>query len=130
MRASHWPASIVSAVATASFSLASLGGSDALGAPTASKGAAKPTVSVSYAKPTRTATVRVTFAGTAPPGATVSARMAMLGETHVVNRIPLKQTGDPHTLQATLRLSMSGAWTIQVIYGNSREIDIPLKVRS
>ena|GEM_PF-5134892 len=99
-----------------------------LAAPAVNQAGSKPTVSVSFARSTRTATVRVTFAGAPPPGVFVSARMTMRGEIHVVSGIPLKKTSDPHTLQARLRLSMGGAWTIEVHYGKSREVNVSLKI--
>jgi hypothetical protein len=126
----HRPVSIVSAVAIAGFALAFLlgGGSNAPAAPALNASRAKPTVSVSFAKPSRSATVRVTFAAMPPPDVTVSASMAMRGVSHVINRVRLQKTSDPHTLQAKLRFSMAGAWTIHIRYDKSREIDVPLKV--
>jgi hypothetical protein len=129
MPSSSWPAAFVSAIAIGAFAPASsMGSAAALAAPAVNGDATKPKVSVSYAKPARTATVSVTFVGMPPPDVTVSARMAMRGEIHVVSRIALKKTSDPHTLQAILRFSMGGTWTIEVHYDSSREIDVPLKV--
>jgi hypothetical protein len=122
------PVSLASAVAIASFILAVGSRSDVLAAPVVNAVVAKPAVSVFFAKSTRMATVRITFAGMPPAGVTISASMAMRGEMHVVNRITLKKTSDPHTLEAKLRLSMAGAWTIEVHYGKSREVDVSLKV--
>jgi hypothetical protein len=122
------PVPLASVLVIAGFALALGSGSNTQAAPAVNAGGAKPTVSVSFVKPSRMATVRVTFAGMPPADVTISARMAMRGEVHVVNRIPLKKTSDPHTLQAELRLSMAGTWTIQVHYDKSREVDVRLKV--
>jgi len=129
MSFSPWPIPIVGTLALAGFALTSLVGSP-IRAPGVVLLAAEvqPVLVVSFYKPTRTATVRVRFAGAAPSGATVSAKMAMQGEFHVTSRTALKPTGDGHTLQARIRISMAGAWVVEVRYDRSRVVTAPLKV--
>jgi mono/diheme cytochrome c family protein len=88
----------------------------------------QPRVSIEPVKPTDSALVRVWFPEKPPRNATVEASMSMGHSMMGTEKIKLRKTRDPHTLEARVPFEMGGAWMIKVRYGKSGKIEMPVNV--
>jgi YtkA-like/Cytochrome C oxidase, cbb3-type, subunit III len=88
---------------------------------------AQPIISIAPAHPVGYADVTVRFPGALPTKVTAVATMAMGNMPMKSPEVMFTATADPHVYTARIEFSMSGAWTIHIVYdGNA--IDRPIVV--
>lgn len=84
----------------------------------------QPVITLAPAHPVDYADVTVHFPGTPPKKVTAVATMAMGHMPMKSPQVTLHATSDPHVYTGRIAFSMSGAWTIHIVY-DGKTIDRP-----
>lgn len=87
----------------------------------------QPVISIAPAHPIDYADVTVRFPGPAPQKVTAIATMAMGDMPMKSPQVTFTVTSDPHVYKGRVEFSMSGAWTIHIVY-DGKTIDRPIVV--
>ncbi len=87
----------------------------------------QPVITVAPAHPSDYADVSVRFPGVAPKRVTAVASMAMGSMSMHSPNVTLHATSDPHVYIGRVEFSMSGAWTIHIVY-DGKTIDRPIVI--
>ncbi|MGB6060577.1 MAG: c-type cytochrome [Candidatus Aquilonibacter sp.] len=87
----------------------------------------QPVISIAPAHPIDYADVTVRFPGALPKNVTAVATMAMGNMPMTSPQVTFTATADPHVYKGRIAFSMSGAWTIHIVY-DGKTIDRPIVV--
>ena len=87
----------------------------------------QPVITISPAHPAEYADVTVRFPGAPPKSVTAVASMAMGSMPMKSPQVTLEPTSDPHVYTGRIEFSMSGAWTIHIVY-DGKTIDRPIVI--
>lgn len=87
----------------------------------------QPVISIAPAHPIDYADVTVRFPGTLPKKVSAIATMAMGNMPMKSPPVTFTATADPHVYKGRIEFSMSGAWTIHIVY-DGKTIDRPIVV--
>jgi YtkA-like/Cytochrome C oxidase, cbb3-type, subunit III len=87
----------------------------------------QPIISIAPAHPIGYADVTVRFPGAQPKNVRAVATMAMGNMPMTSPQVMFTATADPHVYKARIAFSMSGAWTIHIVY-DGKTIDRPIVV--
>ena len=90
-------------------------------------GADQPVITVAPAHPVDYADVTVRFPGPPPKSVTAVATMAMGNMPMKSPHVVFKATSDPHVYTGRIEFSMSGSWTIHIVY-DGKTIDRPIVI--
>jgi mono/diheme cytochrome c family protein len=86
-----------------------------------------PVATVAFAQPATSAVLSVRFPGSPPTRVTAHPVMQMGSSAMDGTRVTLHPTNDPNLWRATIAFSMSGPWTIDVVY-DGRHLSVPANV--
>ncbi len=87
----------------------------------------QPVITIAPAHPVDYADVTVRFPGSPPQKVTAVATMAMGSMPMKSPQVVFKPTSDPHVYTGRIAFSMSGAWTIHIVY-DGKTIDRPIVI--
>lgn len=87
----------------------------------------QPVITLAPAHPVDHADVTVRFPGASPKNVTAVASMAMGTMPMKSPQVTLHATSDPHVYTGRIEFSMSGAWTIHIVF-DGKTIDRPIVV--
>ncbi|HTV91373.1 MAG TPA: c-type cytochrome [Verrucomicrobiae bacterium] len=87
----------------------------------------QPVITIAPAHPVDYADVTVRFPGSPPQKVTAVATMAMGNMPMKSPQVVFKPTSDPHVYTGRIAFSMSGAWTIHIVY-DGKTIDRPIVI--
>lgn len=87
----------------------------------------QPVISIAPAHPIDYADVTVRFPGALPKKVTAVATMAMGNVPMKSPQVTFTATADPHVYKGRIGFSMSGAWTIHIVY-DGKTIDRPIVI--
>ena len=87
----------------------------------------QPIISIAPAHPVDYADVTVRFPGAPPEKVTAVATMAMGSMPMKSPQVTFTATSDPHVYTGRIEFSMSGAWTIHIVY-DGKTLDRPIVI--
>ncbi len=87
----------------------------------------EPTITISPEHPSDYAVVTVRFPGTPPARVSATASMGMGGQSMESPEVIFSPTSDPHVFEGKVTFTMSGAWTIHIVY-DGKTLDRPIVV--